>query len=186
MHMHMLVSLWGSITRSVWGCHVDVITPTPLVTQRKLVWSRWRDHSIQTWRMKKLNYDQSAQPTQPLHHPPHQPPSSTPTSFLHTNHHSHNTHSFTSSLPVQWCILPKKHNPQTPLVSQPSLHPWISVKPIFISLFQLQVPPVKGQSTPESLLNRGLMATPSWVSCSFFFPFLFSFFPFSFFFLVII
>ena len=132
--------------------------------------------------MKKLNSDQSAQVTQPLHLPPHQPPSSTPTSFLHTNHHSHNTHSFTSSLPVQWCILPKKHNPQTPLVSQPSLHPWISVKPIFISLFQLQVPPVKGQSTPESLLNRGLMATPSWVSSSFFFPFLFSCFPFSFFF----
>ena len=122
--------------------------------------------------MKKLNSDQSAQVTQPLHLPPHQPPSSTPTSFLHTNHHSHNTHSFTSSLPVQWCILPKKHNPQTPLVSQPSLHPWISVKPILISLFQLQVPPVKGQSTPESLLNRGLMATPSWVSCSFFSLFL--------------
>ena len=37
------------LTRSVWGCHVDVITPTPLVTQRQLVWSRRRDHSIQTW-----------------------------------------------------------------------------------------------------------------------------------------
>ena len=24
-------------TRSVWGCHVDVITPTPFVTQRQLV-----------------------------------------------------------------------------------------------------------------------------------------------------
>ena len=36
-------------TRSVWGCHVDVITPTPFVTQRQLVWSCRRDHSIQTW-----------------------------------------------------------------------------------------------------------------------------------------
>ena len=75
--------------------------------------------------MKKLNSDQSAQPTQPLHHPPHhpkhQPPSSTPTTTPTTlnpspPHYPFSYVSFPRSStlkPLWWVNLPFTHRFQS-------------------------------------------------------------------------